>query len=140
MRETNTTRMEQASRYLDYARQIIVDRSAINQGTSYYLDAVFAKYAQLAGHTAYTGIVVALDTLFSPDLPTQQAVDWQWYKTKVATIDKHQSERFYSLYSIFRLSMECDGICDEEIATIGFREANRLFDWIRFQFDILTKS
>ncbi len=60
----------EAHRYLENAKEILIDKAQKEDG--YYKD---KKYVKLAGHAAYTGILVALDAYFGIKSKGRKSVD-----------------------------------------------------------------
>ena len=71
---------EEARRYIDSAREILRDKARKEDG--YYQD---AKYVKMAGNTACSGILVALDHLLLSKKRGRK--DVKWYKEQLATMD-----------------------------------------------------
>ena len=98
----NTT-VEEAKRYLANAREILRDKAHKEDGI--YQD---TKYVKLAGHAAYSGVLVALDGLLGKKGkgrkdPERRPVDW--YKQQLAKLDKRLLNSFVGVYDTLHLSM-----------------------------------
>ncbi|MBD2757413.1 DUF5618 family protein [Spirosoma validum] len=117
------TPVQEAKRYIDNAKEILRDKARKEEG--YYQD---AKYVKLAGHAAYTGILVALDGLLGKKGKGRKDVDW--YKQNLAKLDKRMLNSFVSAYDILHLSMAYDGIPDAEVAQTGLKRAESIIDWV----------
>lgn len=115
--------VEEARRYLDNARQILSDNAQKEDG--FYQD---AKYVKLAGHAAYTGILVALDGLLGKKGKGRKNVDW--YKQHLATLDRKQLSQFVAAYDTLHLSMAYDGNPDADVAQTGLKRAYNIIDWV----------
>ena len=113
----------EARRYLDNAREILTDKAQKVDG--YYQD---TKYVKMAGHTAYAGVLVALDSFLGKKGKGRKDVDW--YKQKLSALDKKLLARFVSVYDILHLSMSYDGIPNAGVAKIGFEEAEVIIHWL----------
>ena len=82
----------------------------------------------MAGHTAYTGVLVALDTLLSEKTKkTRKSVEW--YQKEFSNIDKKITTSFSDVYKILHLSMSYDGIQNAKVVAIGMQEAERIINW-----------
>ncbi len=66
----NNTILE-ARRYLDNAKELLSEKARKDEG--YYQD---TKYVKLAGHAAYTGVLVALDGILGKKGKGRKDVDW----------------------------------------------------------------
>jgi len=115
--------VDEAKRYLDNARELLRDKAHKEDG--YYQD---SKYVKMAGHTAYVGVLVALDGLLGKKGKGRKDVDW--YKQHLAKLDKRVLNSFVSAYDILHLSMAYDGIPDAEVAQTGLKRAETIIDWV----------
>ena len=61
----------EAHRYLDNAKEILREKAKKEEG--YYQD---QKYVKMAGHTAYTGVLMALDGYFRGERKKRKSVEW----------------------------------------------------------------
>lgn len=77
----------EANRNIENAKTILTEKAQKENG--YYQD---KKYIKLAGHAAYSGVLVALDTLFMSKKKGRKSVEW--YKEEIAKIDKKVFELF----------------------------------------------
>jgi hypothetical protein len=117
------TPIEEAKRYLDNAREILSEKAKKEDG--YYQD---TKYVKMAGHTAYAGVLVALDAYLGRKGKGRKDVDW--YKQRLSGLDEKLLTRFVSVYDILHLSMSYDGIPNASVARIGLKEAELIIDWL----------
>jgi len=115
--------VDEAKRYLDNARELLRDKAHKEDG--YYQG---SKYVKMAGHTAYVGVLVALDGLLGKKGKGCKDVDW--YKQHLAKLDKRVLNSFVSAYDILHLSMAYDGIPDAEVAQTGLKRAETIIDWV----------
>lgn len=113
----------EAKRYLDNARTILREKAA--KEDRYYQD---PKYVKMAGHTAYTGILVALDLFFG--VKGKGRKDVNWYKEQLAARDKRALKDFISAYDLLHLAMSYDGNTDSEIAKLGLTRADEIIQWV----------
>lgn len=66
------------------------------------------KYVKIAGHAAYTGILLALDELLPPGKKrTRRSVEW--YQKELSGMDKKVNSDFATAYEILHLAMGYDG-------------------------------
>lgn len=115
--------VQEAKRYIDNARDILRDKAHKEDG--YYQD---AKYVKMAGHTAYAGVLVALDGLFGKKGKGRKDVDW--YKQQLAKEDRRVLSTFVAAYDTLHLSMSYDGNPDAEVAQTGLKRAQAIIDWV----------
>ncbi|MGA0556975.1 DUF5618 family protein [Larkinella sp. VNQ87] len=115
--------VQEAKRYIDNAREIL--REKANKEDGYYQD---TKYVKMAGHTAYAGVLVALDVLLGKKGKGRKDVDW--YKQQLARIDKKLLHSFVGVYDTLHLSMSYDGNPLASVATAGLAEAEAIIQWV----------
>ncbi|GAB3223733.1 DUF5618 family protein [Spirosoma arcticum] len=117
------TAVEEAKRYLANAREILRDKAHKEDGI--YQD---TKYVKLAGHAAYSGVLVALDGLLGKKGKGRKDVDW--YKQQLANLDKRLLNSFVGVYDTLHLSMSYDGNPLASVATAGLQEAETIINWV----------
>ncbi len=115
--------IREAKRYLDNAKEILREKAGKEDG--YYQD---AKYVKMAGHTAYTGVLFALDRYFGKKTKGRQDVDW--YKQNLSRFDKKVLNSFLTAYQVLHLDMAYDGAKSADLAKLGMQEAERIMDWV----------
>ncbi|WP_353717760.1 DUF5618 family protein [Dyadobacter sp. 676] len=115
--------VREAKRYLDNAKEILREKARKEDG--YYQD---ARYVKMAGHTAYTGILFALDRYLGKKAKGRRDVDW--YKQNLSEQDKKVLNSFLTAYQVLHLDMAYDGAQSADLAKLGFREAERIIDWV----------
>jgi hypothetical protein len=121
--------IEEANRYLANAKEILREKARKEDG--YYQD---KKYIKMAGHTAYTGVLVALDALFgNKSKKTRKSVEW--YQKELSTLDKKITASFADVYEIVHLSMSYDGIQNAKVIAIGLQEAENIINWSKQRLD-----
>lgn len=115
--------IQEAKRYLTNAREILSEKGQKEDGL--YQD---IKYVKMAGHTAYTGVLVALDELLGKK--TKGRKDVEWYKENLAKLDKKLLNSFVAVYYTLHLSMSYDGNPIAGSAMAGLDEAEKIIDWV----------
>lgn len=113
----------EAMRYIDNAKDIL--REKANKEDGLYQD---KKYVKMAGHTAYLGVLVALDSLLGAKKKGRKSVEW--YKSELAKMDKKTTSLFDAVYETLHLSMGYDGNPSSKIAQVGLEEAERIINWV----------
>ena len=113
----------EALRYLDNAKEILRDKAQKEDGL--YQD---KKYVKMAGHTAYLGVLVALDELLGTKKKGRKSVEW--YKGELSKMDKKTTSLFDAVYETLHLSMGYDGNPSAKIASAGLEEATRIINWV----------
>ena len=116
--ETNEYILE-ARRYIDNAKEILRDKAKKEDG--YYTN---SKYVKMAGHTAYTGVLVALDGKFGRKGRRRKDIDWYRQETKKWNVKLLPI--LNSTYEILHLFLGYDGTKDSRIAKIGIENAERI--------------
>ncbi|SDE24523.1 hypothetical protein SAMN04487996_104150 [Dyadobacter soli] len=112
----------EAKRYLNNAKDILREKGAKEGG--HYRD---AKYIKMAGHTAYSGVLFALDHYFGKKGKGRKDVDW--YRVNLSKEDRKILDSFTTVYEQLHLVMAYDGVGHDEVVKIGFREAERIIAW-----------
>jgi hypothetical protein len=112
----------EAKRHISNAQDILSSKAQKEDG--YYQD---KKYIKMAGHTAYTGVLVALDEALNKPKKGRKTVDW--YKEELAKQDKKMLNYFNELYEVLHLMMGYDGFGKEKIVKEGFETAEKLISW-----------
>ena len=101
--------LQEAKRYMENAREILREKAVKEDG--YYQD---SKYVKIAGHTAYSGILVALDDFLGKKTKGRKDVDW--YKEHLSKLDKKVLNAFLTAYQVLHLDMAYDGAKSAELA------------------------
>ena len=115
--------ISEARRYIENAKIILSEKARKDAG--YYQD---KKYIKMAGHTAYTGVLVALDALLS-DKKKKTRKSVEWYQKELSNLDKKITRSFADVYEILHLSMSYDGIQNAKVVAIGMQEAEKIINW-----------
>ncbi|MGG7665028.1 DUF5618 family protein [Dyadobacter sp. BHUBP1] len=113
----------EAKRYVENARTILRDKAS--KENDLYTD---RKYVKLAGHAAYTGILVALDGFLG--IKNKKRKDVNWYKEQLASIDKKVLSNFVNAYELLHLYMGYDGTQDVVVARRGLERADEIIQWV----------
>ncbi|SEJ63504.1 hypothetical protein SAMN05216327_114204 [Dyadobacter sp. SG02] len=120
---TDTNTVLEARRYLDNARNILKEK-AVKENDRY----TDRKYVKLAGHAAYTGVLVALDGFFG--ITTKKRKDVSWYREQLASIDKKVLGNFVDAYELLHLYMGYDGTQNAIVAQQGLKRADEIIHWV----------
>jgi len=113
----------EAKRYVENARTILREK-AIKEDDQY----TDRKYVKLAGHAAYTGVLVALDGFFG--VKTKKRKDVNWYKEQLALVDKKVLNNFVNAYELLHLYMGYDGTREAMVAQAGLKRADEIIQWV----------
>ena len=112
----------EALRYLENAADILKTKG--NQEFNFYMD---KKYVKMASHTAYTGVLFALDHALK--LPKKSRNTEQEYVKALSAQNRKMMIHFDRVYHIFHLSGGYDGNGDKRTLEAGFDAANELIAW-----------
>jgi hypothetical protein len=112
----------EAKRYLSNAKEILREKGQKENG--FYQD---RKYVKMAGHTAYTGVLVALDGILGNKKKGRKSVDW--YKEELSSRDKKILSTFLAAYDILHLSMSYDGVLSANVSKEGLDLAEQIINW-----------
>ena len=115
--------ISEAKRYVENARTILREK-AIKEDDRY----TDKKYVKLAGHAAYTGVLVALDGFFG--VKKKGRKDVGWYQEQLASVDKKLLNNFVSAYELLHLSMSYDGTREAVVAQQGLKRADEIIQWV----------
>ncbi|WP_229213924.1 DUF5618 family protein [Dyadobacter psychrotolerans] len=82
----------------------------------------------MAGHTAYSGVLVALDAVLPNDnKKTRKSVEC--YQKELSGIDKKITASFDDVYKILHLYMSYDGLQNAKVIAIALQEAEHIISW-----------
>lgn len=115
----------EAMRYIDNAQEIL--RTKAKRVGDVYED---KKYVKMAGHTAYTGILFALDNCgIMPQTKKNQRLDVKDYQSVLAKQNKTMLNYFNECYEQLHLVAGYDGYGNKKYLTLSLQSANKLIDW-----------
>lgn len=114
----------EARRYMANAKEILRDK-AIKDG-DFYKD---SKYVKMAGHTMWTGCLLALD--YALKIPTRKdgRKDINDYKTAATKVDKKLLTYVVTGYNSMHLSMSYDGNKLVKLVQGSFDTMKYIIDW-----------
>ena len=115
--------VQEAKRYLDNAKEILIEKAKKEDG--FYQD---KKYVKLAGHAAYTGVLVALDGLLGAKGKGRKSVEW--YQNELSKVDRKALTTFNDAYDTLHLAMSYDGNRSAALSTTGLKLAESLISWV----------
>lgn len=116
---------EEARRYVENAKNVLLENGKLNPKTRRYED---EKYVRAAGNYLWLGVLMALDAVFHVRKDRRTRVDFNDYEDAIGKRDHKLLDWVNDGYKIMHLSMTYDGIqlkatCDE-----GFRLASAIID------------
>ena len=123
--------IQEAHRYLDNAKEILRDKA--QKEDSLYKD---KKYVRMAGHTAYLGVLTALDGLFGIKNKGRKSV--LWYQEQLGKVDKKVLNNFNMVYDTLHLTMGYDGNLSVKIANVALEEAEKIISWVESKQELVS--
>ncbi len=118
--------IREAERYLANAKQILSEKAG-KEG-NYYTD---PKYVKMAGNTAWSGILVALDaaTDVRKNLKKGQRLDIKDYQNAVAKKDRKMNIPFSVAYDSLHKTLGYDGNLSYKIVQESLSQGKMIIDW-----------
>ena len=113
----------EAKRHITNAKDLLSDKAKKENG--YYQD---RKYVKMAGHTAYAGVLVALDSILGDKKKGRKSLEW--YKEELSKMDKKILSAFLATYDTLHLAMSYDGNLSSEVAVAGLKDAEKIIAWV----------
>lgn len=114
--------VQEARRYLSNAKEILSEKA--KKDGDHYED---RKYVRLAGHAAYSGVLIALDSILEKKKGRKSV---EWYQENLRKIDRKALDTFNSIYEVVHLYMAYDGVKNVNVSKEGLREAEALINWV----------
>ncbi|MBI4947075.1 MAG: DUF5618 family protein [Bacteroidetes bacterium] len=116
--------IEEAKRYLSNARDIL--KSKAGNGTpGFYSD---KKYVKMACHTAWCGVLEALDGI-APPLPKRKRKSVEYYHDFLAKRNRKILHYFVAAYQHLHLWGGYDGNLYKKTTKAGFELAENVINW-----------
>ncbi|WP_342084175.1 DUF5618 family protein [Dyadobacter sp. OTU695] len=115
--------LQEARRYLNNAKEMLSEKA--RKDGKFYQD---KKYVKLAGHAAYSGVLIALDELLGNKGKGRKSIDW--YKAELAKVDKKALTSLNAVYDTLHLAMSYDGNSLVDISKAGLELADSLINWV----------
>jgi hypothetical protein len=118
--------VEEAKRHLRNAKELLRDKA--RKEDDFYQD---RKCVKLAGHAAYTGILIALDQLLQ--VKKKGRMEVKWYKEQLSKMDKKVLNNFVAAYDTLHLAMGYDGNSSVKVAQAGLEQAEYIINWVEMK-------
>ena len=118
--------MEQTSPILEAERQILSDKAG--KDGDFYTN---KKYIKIAGHTAWCGVLVALDAVLKvrENLKNGQRPDIKDYQEAIGKFDKKMPRLLMNSYDTLHKTLGYDGNLRFKIVQDGLEEAQEIISW-----------
>ena len=125
--------IREAERYLENARQILSEKAG--KDGDYYSD---RKYVRIAGHTAWCGVLTALDGVLGikAGLKRKQRPEFKDYQEAISKIDNKMNRPLLNSYETLHKTLGYDGNLRYKIVQDGLEEAQLLVDWASKHYQI----
>jgi len=116
----------EAERYLQNAREILSEKAG--KDGDYYSD---RKYVKMAGHTAWCGVLLALDAVLGikKGLKRNQRPDFNDYQEAVSKIDNKMNRPLLNSYETLHKTLGYDGNLNYTVVQAALKEAQLIIDW-----------
>lgn len=124
MKKTNP--IQEAGRYIENARQLLSEKAG--KDGKFYTD---RKYVKMAGHTAWCGVLIALDAAFNVKngMKKEQRPDIKDYQDAVSKRDKKMPRILMNAYDTLHKTLGYDGNLNYVVVQSGLEEAQELIEW-----------
>lgn len=117
--------VEEARRYVENAKTLLVEHGELDVETHSYND---PKYVKMAGHTLWTGVLYVLDAVFQVRLDRRRHVDIEDYRKAVGKRDMKLLRLVNMTYDNAHIAMGYHGEQNKDVCDSCFRMANDIID------------
>ncbi|MDR0620119.1 MAG: DUF5618 family protein [Bacteroidales bacterium] len=126
MAKVHKNPIKEAQRYLDNAREILSTKAEKDGG--YYSD---AKYVRMAGNTAWSGVLIALDGVLDvrENLKGKNRPDFKNYMDAAVKKDKKISTHLFNTYESLHKVLGYDGNLNYKIVQASLDEGKNIISW-----------
>lgn len=121
--------ISEARRHIDNAKDFLSNNARKEDGL--YQD---KKYVKIAGHTAYTGILLVLNELLG-EKNKKTPKSAEWYQYELSRVDKSLLSNFTTAYQILHIDMGYQGTKSAKIAALGLDTAEKIIDWVETRLE-----
>ena len=124
----NQTVYNEALRYFDNAKQILKDKAGKKDGE--YAD---VKYVKMAGGTAYSGVLLAIDEYLSQKegLKFTKPKNIEEYRTRLAKQNKKLLSLLNEAYAELHIAAYYHGIPSVRVMNNGLKTANEILEYLK---------
>ena len=120
--------IREAERYLQNARDILSEKAG-KEGNSY----TDKKYVRMAGHTAWCGVLEALDGILGIKSKRKRP-HFEDYQEAVSKIDKKMNRPLLNVYETLHLVLGYDGNCSYKVVQAGLEDTKSFINWAEKQY------
>ena len=125
MKKKKREPIKEARRYVDNAKEILVERGKLDDDEFQYED---EKYVRAAGNYLWLGVLMALDGVFHVREDRRTRVNIESYQEAVAKRDQKLLSWLNEGYEVIHLYMNYDGNTSKGLCDLGFEYANKIID------------
>ena len=125
MKKKKREPIKEARRYVDNAKEILVERGKLDDDEFQYED---EKYVRAAGNYLWLGVLMALDGVFHVREDRRTRVNIESYQEAVAKRDQKLLSWLNEGYEVIHLYMNYDGNTSKGLCYLGFEYANKIID------------
>ncbi|MDR0573040.1 MAG: DUF5618 family protein [Tannerella sp.] len=118
--------IREAERYLENAQQILSEKAG--KDGDYYND---SKYVKMAGNTAWSGVLVALDAVLGvrAGLKKRQRPDFKDYQAAISKKDSKMPRVLLNAYDLLHKSLGYDGVTRYKVVQDSLEQARMILAW-----------
>jgi hypothetical protein len=118
--------IREAERYLQNAKQLLSEKA--KKDGNYYND---TKYVKLAGHAAWSGVLIALDAVLGihENMKKGQRLDFKDYMDAIAQKDSKMTRPLLGAYESCHKILGYDGNPVYKIVQAALEEADYVIRW-----------
>ena len=139
MKKESKHPIREAERYLQNARDILSEKAG--KDGDFYTD---KKYVKMAGHTAWCGVLEALDAVLGIrkkyGLRRNQRVSFEDYQEAVSNVDRRMNRPLLTVYETLHLVLGYDGNCSYRVVKGGLEDAQAVINWAEKRYQKLGLS
>ena len=121
--------ISEARRHIDNAKDFLSNNARKQDGL--YQD---KKYVKIAGHTAYTGILLVLNELLG-EKNRKTPKSAEWYQYELSCVDKSLLSNFTTAYQLLHIDMGYQGTRSAKIAALGLDTAEKIINWVETRLE-----
>ena len=123
--EVYTDPVAEARRYVQNAKDLLVEKGKLDVETQLYKD---RKYVRMAGNTLWNGVLLILDAVFHVKKTPKSRPHIGDYLKAVGARDLKLHELVIGGYETMHICMGYDGLKNKEVSQGGIRIANEIID------------
>ena len=129
MRDSNhlpiTDPISEANRYVDNAKDVLLEKAKLDLETNCYTD---SKYVKAAGHYLWSAVLISIDAIFRVKSRQRPHPDVNDYREAIAKGDRKLLSLFNASYETTHITMGYDGNTARGVCADGIRLANDIID------------